>query len=289
MTRAAPIPKAATGVECFPAMGTRIELHRFGAGDADALWRARAAIVAVDDALTIHRPSAATAMNDALRAGQPAAIDDPILLDALLQIDAAYALTLGLFDPVADARHAAGWRQLHLDHDAARLACDVPVALDFGGIGKGLALDYAVAALRGAGVECALLSAGESSIAVVGAHPLGAAWPFAIPDPRHPDAALVEVELFDEALSVSATIGTGTTAPERAALIRPATGAGGDTGAGAIDAPRCAVVIDRNGSRAEMLSTALIVASDDALQHLQDPRRRMLFDLAPHAPRRILE
>jgi hypothetical protein len=36
-----------------------------------------------------------------------------------------------------------------------------------------------------------------------------------------------------------------------------------------------------------MLSTALIVADGDALHRLQDPSRRMLFDLAPHAPRRI--
>jgi thiamine biosynthesis lipoprotein len=262
-------------------MGTRVEMHRFGAGDDDGLSRARAAIVAVDDALTIHRPSAATAMNDALLAGQPAAIDDPILFEALAQIDAAHALTCGLFDPVADVRHTAGWPQLRFDKAAARITCDAPVALDFGGMGKGLALDRAVAALRSAGVDCALLSAGDSSIAVVGAHPLGGAWPFAIPDPRHAGATLVDVELLDEALSVSATIGAGAAAPERAAMIRP--------GAGAIATPRCAVAVDRSASHAEMLSTALIVADGDARRRLADPRRRMLFDLAPDAPRRISE
>lgn len=276
LIQAAPA-KPATGVECFPAMGTRIELHRFGGGDADALSRARAAIEAVDDALTIHRPSAATTLNDALLAGRRSPIDDPILLDALTRIHTAQELTRGMFDPVADLRlPGSGWGHVRFDARAARIECSTPMALDFGGMGKGFALDHAVAALRDAGVDCALLSAGESSIAVIGEHPLGGAWPFAIPYPRVDASTLVEIELVDEALSVSASVGTNVLAPERAAMIRP--------GYGAVTAPRCAVVIDRLGSSAEMLSTALIVADDARAAQLCDGRRRLLFDLAPSAP-----
>ena len=39
------------------------------------------------------------------------------------------------------------------------------------------------------------------------------------------------------------------------------------------------IVVDRSGSRAEMFSTALIVADDAQAARLRD-RRRMLFDLA---------
>lgn len=265
--------KPASGIACFLAMGTRVEIHRFGPGDGDALESARRAIEAVDDALTIHRPSAATAMNEALRAGREAPVDDPVLLDALTQIQAAQAATLGLFDPAADPRTgAAGWREVRFDAATARITAAVPLALDFGGFGKGFALDRAGAALRNAGVACAVLSAGESSIAVVGEHPLGGGWPFAVPDPLRAGRVLAEVELVDEALSISATVGDGTLAPERAAMIRPTDGS-------VVTAARCAIVVDRSGSRAEMFSTALIVADDAQAARLRD-RRRMLFDLA---------
>ncbi|VXD02354.1 FAD:protein FMN transferase [Sphingomonas sp. 8AM] len=261
-------------------MGTRIELHRFGGGASDALALARDAIERVDDTLTIHRPSPATAMNEALRAGQTAKIADPILFDALIRIDDARAATEGLFDPTIDARHAVGWAGIRLDRHAATIAFDASVALDFGGFGKGYALDLAVLALRAAGVGCALLSAGESSIAVIGEHPLGGSWSLAVPDPRNPERSLVVVELVDEALSISATVGFGTAAPERAALLRPGASA-------PIISPRTAVVVDRSGAMAEMLSTALIVADDVAARRLHDDKRRMLFDFASAASTRM--
>ncbi len=270
-----------TGIACFFAMGTRVELHRFGPGDDDALMLARRAIEAVDDALTIHRPSVTTALNEALLAGQGAAVDDPVLFDALVAIDAARDLTLGLFDPTADARQVGGWSDVQFDEGTRRIAARQPLALDFGGFGKGFALDRAAAELRRAGVSCALLSAGESSIAVIGEHPLGGGWPFAIPDPLRPDRVLIELELADEALSISSTVGAGTLAPGRAAMIRP-------TDAAVISAARSAVVVDRSGSHAEMLSTALIVAADDEVARLRGGARRFLFDLAPVESARML-
>jgi len=263
-------------VERFVAMGTRIELHRFGPGDADALAAARRAIEAVDDALTIHRPSMTTALNEKLMSGQDASIDDPVLFEALVAIDQAYSATLGLFDPAADRRFASvGWSDIIFDRATARIAATRPVAFDFGGIGKGIALDRACDALRSAGVGSACLSAGESSIAVIGDHPLGGGWPFAIPDPLQTGQMLVELELHDESLSISSAVGAGMLAPERAAMIRP-----GD-GAVVMDA-RCAVAIDRQGARAEAMSTALIVSDDARAASLvgERPKHRFLFDLS---------
>jgi thiamine biosynthesis lipoprotein len=271
----------AARVERFVAMGTRIELHVFGVGSEDALVAARRAIERVDDALTIHRPSPTTALNDELLAGHGVAIDDPVLTEALIAIEEAHALTLGLFDPAADRRFAgAGWGNLVFDRSSARIAATRPLALDFGGFGKGFALDRACAALRDAGVVCACLSAGESSIAVIGEHPLGGGWPFAIPDPSCTDAVLVEVELVDEALSISTTVGAGTQAPERAAMIRPTDG-------GIVTAARCTVAIDRSGGIAEAMSTALLVADTPRARRLLDaaPARRFLYDLSKAAAR----
>lgn len=257
-------------------MGTRIELHLFGTADDDAMLDARRTIEAVDDALTIHRPSATTALNECLMAGRSAAVDDPVLFDALVEIEAAYAATHGLFDPAADARiGGTGWRAIAFDRDDARIQASQPVALDFGGFGKGFALDRACGVLRKADVLSALLSAGESSIAVVGEHPLGGGWPFAIPHPLRPEQILVELELRDEALSISSTVGAD--APDRTAMIRPTDGT-------IVTGPRSAVAVDRVGARAEMMSTALLVADDDQASRLLDGQQaRFLFDFTREA------
>lgn len=270
-------------VERFAAMGTRIELHVFGVEREvarEALMAARHAIEAVDDALTIHRPSPTTALNEAMMGGREAVIDDANLLDALVAIDTAHALTEGLFDPTADRRFAgAKWRVLELDRRAsgasalAHVRASQPMALDFGGFGKGFALDRACTALRSAGVVSACLSAGESSIAVIGEHPLGGGWPFAIPHPARPGEVLAQIEVTDAALSISSTMGPGTLAPERAPMIRPASGE-------IVVAAHCAIAIDRLGAQAEAMSTALIVADGAVMQRLLSdaPDRRYLFD-----------
>jgi hypothetical protein len=262
--------------ERFAAMGTRIELHLFGPIDGEALQSARRAIEAVDDALTIHRPSPTTALNDRLMSGRACTIEDAILFDALVEIDAAYTATHGLFDPAADAaRPGAGWDMISLDQDNKRIAASRPLALDLGGFGKGFALDRACAVLRAGGCASAFLCAGESSIAVVGGHPLGGAWPVAMPHPLRPEQFLAEFDLCDEALSISATVGAGAKAPERAPMIRP-------TDAAVVTAPRATAVVDRSGAWAELMSTALLVASDDQVEALLDGRhaRRRRFDLS---------
>jgi thiamine biosynthesis lipoprotein ApbE len=262
------------GIERFAAMGTRVELHRFDGRIDGALAAARRAIEAVDDALTIHRPSPATAMNEALLAGRPAAIDDALLFEALEAAADGHAATQGLFDIAADVRNGATWAMVAFDRNARRIAAQRPLALDFGGLGKGIALDRATAILRAAGVGSALITLGESSIAVLGEHPLGGGWPFAIPHPEDPAIELLTLELCDQALSISATVGAGTRAPERAAITRPHTRT-------AVAAPLCSVAVEPTGTLAEVISTALIAADQDAAARLLDRQAgsRFRFDL----------
>jgi len=126
--------------------------------------------------------------------------------------------------------------------------------------------------LRARGVECALLSAGESSIAALGSHPLGGKWPLSIPDPARPGAELILLEIEDQSVSISATVGAGAAAPGRAAMVRPSDG-------GIVTAPATAVVVDESGAVAEAMSTALIVAPRSAARRLINLRRdcRHLF------------
>jgi FAD:protein FMN transferase len=249
-------------VERFAAMGSRVEFHLFGGGDPGILVAARQAVEAVDAALTIHRPSPTTALNDLLLAGSSAAVDDPVLLEALAEVEAGYSPMLGLFDPAADPRFpGSAWTAISFDRGNARITAERPLALDFGGFGKGFALDRAGAVLRAGGVSSALLSAGESSIAVIGGHPLGGGWPLAIPHPLREAQILADIEILDQALSISSTVGGGTAAPGRAAMVRP-------TDASLVTAPCCTVAIQRSGARAEMLSTALLVADEAQVQRL---------------------
>lgn len=76
--------------------------------------------------------------------------------------------------------------------------------LDFGGVGKGLALDMAADILRRNGVTSAALNAGSSSIVTIGAPPQEPGWKVAIRNPFNEQAALDEIVLRDEALATSA-------------------------------------------------------------------------------------
>lgn len=262
--------------ERFAAMGTRFEFHLFGDADPAATQAARRAIERVDDALTIHRPSPVTALNDCLLAGRSCRIEELLLLEALVEIEAARGPSLGLFDPAADAgRPGTGWGAVTFNARAARVEASLPIAFDFGGFGKGFALDRACAVLRGAGVTSAFLCAGESSIAVIGGHPLGGGWPVAIPHPLEPGRILVELELCDEALGISSTVGAGTDAPERSPMVRPSDGS-------CVTAGRTTVAIADSGARAEVMSTALLVANDaQARRLLATPRHYFRFDFSP--------
>ena len=56
--------------------------------------------------------------------------------------------------------------------DRIRLRSDC-LEIDLGGIGKGYAVDRAIGVLKAAGIRHALVNAGSSSIAAIGAHPAG--------------------------------------------------------------------------------------------------------------------
>ncbi|RVT39416.1 FAD:protein FMN transferase [Sphingobium algorifonticola] len=243
--------------ECFVAMGTRVELHAFGPCDPQALRLARHEVERVDDALTIHRPSPTVTLNEALSVASGAAVDDPILLAALIETRVLMRMTDGLFD--ATVRQGAPRGAWDLDIARGRVEAEGPLAFDFGGMGKGLALDAAAASLRAGGVQSGLLSAGESSILAIGQHPLGGPWPIGVPHPFAPGTFLAELDLVDEALSVSATVDAA--APCRQPTLRSDNGA-------PVTAPLTAVAVAAQGARAEGLSTALLAASPEERDRL---------------------
>ena len=75
------------------------------------------------------------------------------------------------------ARRCVGYQKIELAAPGRiRFASDC-VEIDLGGIGKGYAVDRAIAVLTAAGVQHALVNAGSSSIAAIGAPPGRRGWP----------------------------------------------------------------------------------------------------------------
>ena len=92
---------------------------------------------------------------------------------------------------IAAARRCVGVGLIELrPPDRIRLRSDC-VELDLGGIGKGYAVDRALSVLRTAGVRRALVNAGGSSIAAIGAPPGRSGWPVALRSTASGSAMLV--------------------------------------------------------------------------------------------------
>ena len=82
------------------------------------------------------------------------------------------------------------------------------MSIDFGGIGKGDALDIAAKILRKNGVERAILHSGTSSVVTIGAPPGGGGWPLKVRNPLGTlEESVDEISLLDESLSTAGADG----------------------------------------------------------------------------------
>lgn len=126
-------------------------------------------------------------------------------------------------------------------------------SVDFGGIGKGWALDVVRAGLVERGVTQALLDFGGSSVWAMGHAPDGGAWRFGV-DARDEGGAARVIALVDQALSVSSSLGESSLIGGEIVghVIDPATGE-------TIDEGRTAVAVGASATEAEVWTTALLV------------------------------
>lgn len=277
------------------AMNARFELALHG-GDP---VRLRAAgeealdeIERIEARLSLFRPTSEIAHVNARAAREPVRVSPPTF--ALLELAARlHRETEGAFDPTL-APLLACWGLLgrasgRVPDDqelaAARACCGLDLVrlepaertvrfaregmrLDLGAIGKGHALDEAIALLREAGVTSALLHAGTSSVYALGAPPDGEAWRVEISGPPatadHPRAALTTVDLRDAALGVSAIWGKAFTTEGRTfghvldtRTGRPAEGA------------LLAAIRLPSATEADALSTALLTLGAGGLEKLR--------------------
>ena len=159
--------------------------------------------------------------------------------------------TLGWFDISANesSRNPAGtW---HLDATTKTVSFGSPLTrLDIGGFAKGYALEKVVKQLRQRDIRCAFLSFGGSSLAALGAHPCGDAWPLSVNHPYFPRKAAWTTRMKDSALSVSGKDPHG-----RGHIINPFTG-------NTVEKEEILTVMGTSPMACEALSTALWLAPD---------------------------
>jgi thiamine biosynthesis lipoprotein len=258
-------------------MGTRFELVLAG----DDEWALRSAgdaaieeIESLNDRLSLFRNDSLVAHINRTAFERAVRVDRPTF-ELLRTAREVWAASGGAFDVTMGAvmRHwglhdsadgagegAAAWGMDGVVLDETALSVRFARAglmIDLGGIAKGHALDVAVAMLRESGVRAALLHAGTSSVAAIGA-----------PDDQ-PDGWRVSlgaagrgapvVRLRDASLSVSAHHGRTVEAEGREVghVLDPRTGATA-SGSGA----RMAAVVAPIGRDAEAWSTALLVLGE---------------------------
>jgi len=166
-------------------------------------------------------------------------------------------------DEIAAALDRVGLDKVSIDFDGHTVYFTRPgLRLDFGGIGKGYALDVAAQVLRGNGIECALLSGGDSSFVAIGAPPDTPGWNVIV-DKVYPDAEdyVARFVIRDEALSASSGEGrTFDVESERYSHIYdPRTGA-------AVAETLGAMAITETGAQSDALSTAFLVMSEEEVR-----------------------
>ena len=158
----------------------------------------------------------------------------------------AVRASAGAFDPTATSPEGAGWDGVELDGQRVRFHSP-GLALDFGAIAKGWALDLARTALLDAGVRNALLHGGTSSVMAFGAPPERAGWGVALGEKGAPQCLLM-----DSALGVSAPHGE---AGGEGHVLDPGSGR-------AASKVGIAAVVADSAAWADAWSTALVVCGE---------------------------
>lgn len=173
-------------------MGTLCEIDAPGAAP-EAVSAAFTEIERWDHILSLYREESELSVLNA------AAGTGPVRVSSDLYAAVATALRLaresgGAFDPTIlpilrrgpEALPLVGWRKVRLDANARTIELPaVGMGLDFGGIGKGWALDRATEVLRARGVDRALINFGGQILAL-GAPEGAQGWPMRVPGRPEP-------------------------------------------------------------------------------------------------------
>jgi thiamine biosynthesis lipoprotein len=282
----------------FSAMGTSAHVVVVG-GRPPLLARAQARIADLEGRWSRFRPDSELNRVNA-SAGRPVVVSTETF-DLIARAVAGWEMTRGRFDPsVLPAVRAAGYDRdfaaiervavspadppspapgcapITLDPVVSQVTLPPGVALDSGGIGKGLAADLGVEKLRAGGAAGACVNIG-GDLRVDGEGPGAGSWVVAVDGPRHPPV----LSLATGGVATSSRLRRRWWRAGRALhhIIDPVTGAPADTPLGS------ATVIAGDAWRAEVLATAVLVAGgrDQAARLVETAGATGLVVAAPGA------
>lgn len=191
-------------IRARPALGTYVEIdarmpHGACIDDArvnDAIDAAFAAIDAVEDRMSPHRPGSDVARIACAAVGEPVAID-AMTVDVLSIARALHRASDGLFECVAGDACAKLADLAFVER--LTVVKTKPLRLDLGGIAKGYAVDRAVAVLAAMGGTGGCVNAG-GDLRVFG----DTIRRVDLRDPRDPTRRIPLIDLHDAALATSA-------------------------------------------------------------------------------------
>lgn len=279
-------------IEARNAMGTRFEIVLPGSDPIGLRGAAEAAldeIQRLESQLTKFDSRSEISGINAYAAERPVRVEPRLfcLLQTALEVSVG---TNGAFDPtigplmrawgfvggsgrlpeaaeVARAREVTGYELVGLDSEDFTIwfARD-GVSLDLGAIGKGYGIDRSLEALEDAGIHCALIHGGTSTVFGMGAPEGEPGWRVALRDPSRPEGiSLGSVCLKDRALSVSGSHGRSFQEGDRlyGHVLDPRTG---EPTQGAL----LAAVSHSSATLTDALSTALLVLGPEGLTTLAD-------------------
>jgi thiamine biosynthesis lipoprotein len=133
--------------------------------------------------------------------------------------------------------------------------------VDFGGYGKGYALEKIKNVLELSPLKNAFISFGESSVTVKGRHPLGTNWQIAIKDLFNHQIPLHKINLLNNSVSTSSNyyVDDAGVLVEKLHVINPFT-------CKAVNEVFTVSVISESPLQAEILSTAFLVLSNNEIE-----------------------
>ncbi|MCP4644696.1 MAG: FAD:protein FMN transferase [bacterium] len=286
------------------AMGTQFEFTLYAregdtsTGDLAAIAeQAFAAVDALEGRISRYQPtSQLTYLNN--HAAEKAVRVAPDIRDLLVFVKKMYEETDGAFDPTVGpliklwgfykgegrlptqdeldkALASVGMDKVAINADerTAEFLVD-GMMLDFGGIGKGLALDKAAQVLRNYGVTRGILHVGTSTVLAIGAPPGESGWTVRIRDPYNNERYIDEVILKDESLSTSGSYEKffELDGKEYCHIFDPRTG-------NPVQGTLSVTAIAKDGTTSDALSTSFFVMGEDKARDYcqQHPEVRAVF------------
>lgn len=165
-------------------------------------------------------------------------------------------------DEVEAARALVGMDKVTVDAAMGTVALAVEgMRIDFGGIGKGYALDVAAEVLRRYGIDHALLSGGTSSMLAIGSPPGRDLWTVGLRNPYNEMEVLETIAFADESFSSSGCYGPmlEVDGMPLCNILDPATGQ-------PVTDRLSVAAIAPTGMESDALSTAFLIMGRDAIE-----------------------